>query len=151
MKTTEGMKLIRRALPHRYPFLMLDGILEVEADKRIVALKNVSAGEPHFVGHFPQYPVMPGVLILEALAQAGGVLMFVSSGLDVPPADGYTMLTGVDSCRFRRVVSPGDQLILRVELQRKMRHLTRFAARAEVGGETACEAVLTSFYTDSAP
>ena len=127
--------------------LMVDKIIEIVADKHIIALKNVSFAEPHFSGHFPQQPVMPGVLMLEALAQASGVLMFVSSGLTEAPS-GYTMLTGVDSCRFRRVVLPGDQLMLHIQLQRKRHKLTRFAARAEVNGEIACEAILTSFHSD---
>jgi len=131
-----------RALPHRHPFLLIDRVLELEKDRRIVALKNVTVAEPHFAGHFPAYPVMPGVLMVEALAQACGVLMFLSSGLEEMPADDYMMLVGVDACRIRRVVSPGDQLHLHGELKRQKRNITRFATRAEVDGVVVCEAEL---------
>ena len=143
-----GIDTIRQALPHRYPFLLVDRVLSYEKDKRITAIKNVSVSEPYFTGHFPAYPVMPGVLIVEALAQACGVLMFLSSGLDALPEDGYTLLTGVDSCRFRRIVQPGDQLVLHAELQRRMRSLSRFSVRAEVDGDIACDAILTSVRQD---
>lgn len=140
--TTADIQRIMRALPHRHPFLLVDRVLEFEKDERIVALKNVTINEPQFAGHFPDYPVMPGVLLLEAMAQACGVLMFLSSGLEEMPPNDYMLLVGVDSCRFRRIVSPGDQLRLHGAMGRRKRNITRFATRAEVDGVVACEAEL---------
>lgn len=131
--------LILRALPHRHPFLLVDRVLEYEVGKSIVARKNVSISEPFFEGHFPENPVMPGVLILEALAQACGVLSYLSKEKE-DGADGYFLLTGLDNCRFRSVVRPGDTLTLRCTLERRIRNIFRFDARAEVDGAVACEA-----------
>lgn len=142
-----GAELIMRALPHRHPFLLVDRIVEYESGKSIVALKNVSISEPFFAGHFPDMPVMPGVLILEALAQACGVLSYLSREKE-GEREGYFLLTGLDGCRFRKVVRPGDSLILRCALERRVRNLFRFAARAEVGGAAVCEAKILAARTE---
>lgn len=137
-----GAELIMKALPHRHPFLLVDRVLDYEAGKSITARKNVAVSEPFFAGHFPDMPVMPGVLILEALAQTCGVLSYLSK-----EAGGYFLLTGLDGCRFRRVVRPGDTLVLRCELEKRVRDLFRFAARAEVDGAVACEAKILAART----
>jgi 3-hydroxyacyl-[acyl-carrier-protein] dehydratase len=127
-------------MPHRYPFLLVDRVLELEPHKRIKALKNVSINEPHFLGHFPQHPIMPGVLILEALAQAAALLTIAREPHD-PEKTLYYFL-GIDNARFKRVVEPGDQLILNVTAGRNMRGVWKFDARAEVDGVLAAEAKL---------
>lgn len=126
-------------LPHRYPILLVDRVLELEPHKRIKALKNVSINEPYFTGHFPQRPVMPGVLILEALAQTAALLTFAEE-----PRDAQTLyyFVGIDGARFKRVVEPGDQMIMNVTFERYMRGIWKFKARAEVEGVTAAEAEL---------
>lgn len=136
---------IRRYLPHRYPFLLIDRILEVEAGSHIIALKNVSANEPFFQGHFPEKAVMPGVLVVEAMAQASGILGVKSGkkalGLpDEPEEDGIYFFVGIDKARFRKVVVPGDQLILDVRLTNSRRGIWSFSAKATVNGELVCEA-----------
>jgi len=125
-------------LPHRYPFLMVDRVLEVVPGKSLVAIKNVTVNEVYFQGHFPGHPVMPGVLILESLAQAGGVLACES----VTAEERITMLylVGVENSRFKQIVRPGDQLKLCVELTKRKRSLWRFATRAEVDGKVVAEA-----------
>jgi 3-hydroxyacyl-[acyl-carrier-protein] dehydratase len=137
-------------LPHRYPILLVDRVLELERHKRIKALKNVSVNEPYFVGHFPTRPVMPGVLIIEALAQTAGLLTFAEAPHD--PSTTIYYLVGVDGARFKRPVEPGDQLILNVELVRNMRSIWKFKAHAEVDGVTVAEADLMCAvqYTDKA-
>jgi 3-hydroxyacyl-[acyl-carrier-protein] dehydratase len=132
---------ILKKLPHRYPFLLVDRVLEFEKDKRIKALKNVTMNEPFFIGHFPARPVMPGVLMLEALAQSAALLSFESMGTDV---DDNTVVyfVGIDGARFKRVVEPGDQLILDVTLERAKAGIYKYKTRASVGGETAVEADL---------
>lgn len=132
---------ILEKLPHRYPILLVDRVIEVEAGKRIKALKNVSINEPHFLGHFPHRPVMPGVLILEALAQAAALLSFADRDLQ---SDKNTVIyfVGIDGARFKRPVEPGDQLILEVEADRARAGIHKFNARALVAGELACEAQL---------
>ena len=132
-----GAQLILQALPHRHPFLLVDRVLACEPGKSIVARKNVTISEPFFEGHFPGEPVMPGVLILEALAQTCGVLSHLSR--DGPEED-YFLLTGLDNCRFRRVVRPGDTLTLSCALERRIRDVFRFDARAEVDEVVVCEA-----------
>jgi 3-hydroxyacyl-[acyl-carrier-protein] dehydratase len=131
------IEAILERLPHRYPFLLVDRVLSVEPGKSIVALKNVSANEAHFVGHFPGHPVMPGVLIVEALAQAGGVLAWESSS---EPDIWILYLVGIDNVRFRGIVRPGDQLVLKVELVQHRRNLWKYEARAEVDGKVVVEA-----------
>lgn len=130
---------IQNLLPHRYPFLLVDRVLEVEKHKKLVAIKNVSVNEPFFQGHFPQKPVMPGVLILEALAQATGLLAFSSVEKGAERNSLY-YLVGIDKARFKRPVEPGDQLRLAVETTRVKRGIWVFSTRATVDGETVASA-----------
>jgi len=134
-----GLDEVMRRLPHRYPMLLVDRVLECEAGKRIVALKNVTANEQYFTGHFPGRPVMPGVMILEALAQAAGILTFVTAGI-YPDDSVRFYFAGIDKARFRRPVVPGDQLVLRATLERRIRTIWKFSTVAEVAGEEACSA-----------
>jgi 3-hydroxyacyl-[acyl-carrier-protein] dehydratase len=126
-------------LPHRYPFLLVDRVLEVEAGKSVKALKNVTINEPFFVGHFPVRPVMPGVLILEALAQAAAVLAFVTLGTSAGN-DRVVYLVGIDGARFKRPVEPGDQLVLEAFVERSRGGIHKFRTRASVDGQLAAEA-----------
>jgi 3-hydroxyacyl-[acyl-carrier-protein] dehydratase len=128
-------------LPHRYPILLVDRVLELEKNVRIKALKNVTVNEPYFVGHFPHRPVMPGVMMLEAMAQAAALLSLVSSGNELDDNSVF-YFAGIDGARFKRPVEPGDQLILEVSLSRAKAGIYKFAGRASVGGETAAEAEL---------
>lgn len=133
---------ILKQLPHRYPFLLVDRVLELDKGKTIKALKNVTMNEPFFEGHFPHRPVMPGVLMLEALAQAAALLAF--DALDTSPNDETVYyFAGIDGARFKRPVEPGDQLILEVELVRMKAGIFKFKSRASVAGEIAVEAELT--------
>ena len=132
---------ILRRLPHRYPFLLVDRVLEFERDVRIKALKNVTMNEPFFAGHFPARPVMPGVLMLEAMAQAAALLSFES--MDAEPGDDTVVyFVGIDGARFKRPVGPGDQLILEAAIDRVKSGIYRYKARASVDGQTAVEAEL---------
>jgi 3-hydroxyacyl-[acyl-carrier-protein] dehydratase len=130
---------ILQNLPHRYPMLLVDRVLECEPGKRILAVKNVSINEPFFAGHFPHHPVMPGVLIIEALAQAAAILSFKTLGTR-PDDKSVYYFVGIDEARFKHPVSPGDQLILEVTLERLLRGLWKFAACAKVGDRLAAEA-----------
>ncbi|MBB1073555.1 3-hydroxyacyl-ACP dehydratase FabZ [Rhodoferax sp. 4810] len=133
---------ILKQLPHRYPFLLVDRVLEIDKGKSIRALKNVTINEPFFTGHFPHRPVMPGVLMLEALAQAAALLAF--DALDTSPTDDMVYyFAGIDNARFKQPVEPGDQLILHVELLRMKAGIFKFKARADVDGNIAVEAELT--------
>lgn len=133
---------ILKQLPHRYPFLLVDRVLAIDKGKTIKALKNVTINEPFFEGHFPHRPVMPGVLMLEALAQAAALLAF--DALDATPSDDMVYyFAGIDGARFKRPVEPGDQLILEAELLRMKAGIFKFKARASVAGELAVEAELT--------
>jgi 3-hydroxyacyl-[acyl-carrier-protein] dehydratase len=132
---------VLKKLPHRYPILLVDRVLEIESGVRIKAIKNVSINEPYFLGHFPQRPVMPGVLMLEALAQAAALLSFESAGKDADENSVY-YFAGIDGARFKRPVEPGDQLLLEVTLIRAKSGIFKFAARASVDGELAVEAEL---------
>ena len=136
-----GIREIQDILPHRYPFLLVDRVVELEKGKRIVALKNVSMNEPFFTGHFPHRPVMPGVLMLEALAQAAALLAFrsVDGGIG---EDSVVYFVGIDGARFKRPVVPGDQLVLEAELIRAKSGIYKFRVRATVGAELAVEAEL---------
>lgn len=131
---------IMKQLPHRYPFLLVDRILDVEPGKRISALKNVTMNELHFTGHFPDYPVMPGVLIVEALAQVCGMLSVLSFGPRLP--NEIYFFAGIDNCRFKRPVIPGDSLILESEMLTIKRGIGKYNARALVDGVVAAEADL---------
>ena len=128
-------------LPHRYPFLLLDRVLACEPGKMLRAVKNVTMNEPFFPGHFPGFPVMPGVLVIEALAQAAALLAYRTNGIR-SDGDSLFFFAGIDRARFRRQVVPGDQLILEVEVLRIVRGIGKFATRATVGGEIAAEAEL---------
>ncbi|MBK9308931.1 MAG: 3-hydroxyacyl-ACP dehydratase FabZ [Nitrospira sp.] len=136
---------IQALLPHRYPFLLVDRVKDFEPHTRIVAIKNVTVNEPFFPGHFPGRPVMPGVLIIEAMAQAGGVLVFKSGG-----TVGKTVLylTGVDEARFRKPVVPGDQLRFEIEVIKKRPPFWRMQGKAFVENEVVCEAVVTAMVMD---
>jgi 3-hydroxyacyl-[acyl-carrier-protein] dehydratase len=139
--TTMDIHQVMKRLPHRYPILLIDRVLEIEKGVRIKALKNVSINEPYFVGHFPIRPVMPGVLMLEAMAQAAAVLSFETAGVEPDDRTVY-YFAGIDGARFKRPVEPGDQLILDVTLLRAKSSIYKFAARAMVGDELAAEAEL---------
>ena len=130
---------VMRLLPHRYPFLLVDRVVEHEEGVRIVGLKNVTFNENFFPGHFPELPTMPGVLILEALAQVSGILAVLKSGLR-PDSGLILYFAGIDNCRFKRPVVPGDQLMLHSSLEKQKRDLWKFRTRATVGGELATEA-----------
>jgi 3-hydroxyacyl-[acyl-carrier-protein] dehydratase len=129
---------ILKLLPHRYPILLVDRVVELDPRVRIKALKNVSANEPYFQGHFPDYPVMPGVLILESLAQASALLAFSEQTED----DSLYFFAGIDNARFKKVVTPGDQLILNAEVDRYKSGIWKFKAFATVGNDTVCQADL---------
>lgn len=133
---------IAELLPHRYPFLLIDRVLELDVGKRVKALKNVTVNEPFFNGHFPGKPVMPGVLMIEALAQAAAVLAYTSQPKDAAGRQQVVYLAGVDDARFKRIVIPGDQLILEVTTSRIVRGIGKFACRATVDGQLAVEATL---------
>ena len=139
--TTMDIHKILKMLPHRYPILLVDRVLEVEKGKRIKAVKNVTINEDFFNGHFPHRPVMPGVLMLEALAQAAALLSFETLG-EVPDENTVYYFAGIDGARFKRPVEPGDQLILEVELERAKAGIFKFKAWASVGEERAVEADL---------
>jgi len=138
MSTMDIHEILQR-LPHRYPFLLIDRVLSTEPGKSIVALKNVTINEPFFPGHYPHHPVMPGVLIIEAMAQAAALLSF-SSGADKADDNKVYLFVGIDGARFKRPVSPGDQLIIKVEVLANKRGLWKFSAKAEVDGLLAAEA-----------
>lgn len=137
--TDMDIRAVLDHLPHRYPFLMIDRVRECEPGKRIVALKNVSANEPYFQGHFPNRPIMPGVLILEAMAQAAGILVFRTEGAR-PDGNSVYYYAGIDDARFKKPVVPGDQLELEVLLERSLRGIWKFACVARVDAATVAEA-----------
>jgi 3-hydroxyacyl-[acyl-carrier-protein] dehydratase len=128
-------------LPQRFPMLMIDRVKECEAGKRIVAVKNVSANEPYFQGHFPHRPIMPGVLILEAMAQAAGVLVFRTQGAK-PDRNSAYYFVGIDDARFKKPVVPGDQLELEVTFERQLRGISKFSCVARVAGELVAAATI---------
>jgi 3-hydroxyacyl-[acyl-carrier-protein] dehydratase len=130
---------ILKQLPHRYPFLLVDRVLECTAGQTIRAIKNVTVNEPFFPGHFPHRPVMPGVMILEALAQAAGILAFVTAGV-TPDENTRFYFVGIDKARFRKPVEPGDQLILTARLERSLRGIWKFSTAAFVGDQEVTSA-----------
>jgi len=130
---------VLKQLPHRYPFLLVDRVTECVPGERIVAIKNVTVNEPFFPGHFPYRPVMPGVMILEALAQAAGILAFKTAGV-VPDEETRFYFVGIDEARFRKPVEPGDQLVLKATLERAIRGIWKFSTAAEVDGEVVASA-----------
>jgi 3-hydroxyacyl-[acyl-carrier-protein] dehydratase len=130
---------IMRIVPHRYPFLLIDRVIELEPGKRVVAIKNVTANEPHFTGHFPDRPIMPGVLMVEALAQTGAVAV-----LSLPENHGkLALFAGIEECRFRRIVVPGDQLLLKIEVEKLRGMFGKARGVASVDGEVACETLIS--------
>jgi len=131
---------IQELLPHRYPFLLVDRVLELEPNQRILAVKNVSINEPFFQGHFPGHPVMPGVLVLEALAQAGGLLTQLSATGTAPGDEKLFYLVKIDNARFSRMVVPGDQLLLEVRLKRMIRNMAMYECAASVDGKLVASA-----------
>jgi 3-hydroxyacyl-[acyl-carrier-protein] dehydratase len=139
---------IMSILPHRYPLLLIDRVIELERKTRIVALKNVTINEPHFAGHFPDFPIMPGVLIVEAIAQAGGALLLT----EIPDRDTKLMVfTGIDSARFRRPVVPGDQLRIEVTVLNWRSTAVKLHGTATVEGKLACEATIMCALTSRTP
>jgi 3-hydroxyacyl-[acyl-carrier-protein] dehydratase len=143
MKCVMDIHEILKYLPHRPPFLLIDRVIEMIEGESLVAIKNVTINEPFFQGHFPNRPVMPGVLIVEALAQAAGVLAYKST--NTSPSDGVLYLfAGIDNARFRRVVEPGDQLRLEVKVLRARKDMWKLEGSAHVDGELACSAELLS-------
>ena len=143
-KTTMGIEEILAILPHRYPFLLIDRVIDIVRKKRIVAIKNVTVNEPFFTGHFPNYPIMPGVLIVEAIAQAGGALLLT----EVPDRDQKLIVfTGIEKAKFRRQVVPGDQVRIEVEVlawrEGSGRKAVRLQGIAYVDGKRAAEAIVT--------
>ncbi len=137
-----GTAAIEYLLPHRYPFLLVDRVVELEPEKRVLAYKNVSCNEPFFQGHFPGKPVMPGVLVIEALAQAGGLLSQLSRNPSDPLTETF-YLVKVDNAKFSRMVVPGDKLELDVELKRRIRNMAQYVGIARVDGQqVACAEIL---------
>ncbi len=132
---------VMKYLPHRYPFLLVDKVLECNAGENLKAIKNVTFNEPFFQGHFPDHPVFPGVLILEAMAQSLAILAFATSG-GYPADDMLYLFVGIDKARFKRKVQPGDQLVIDIELIRLKKKFGKFRCVATVDGEIACEAEL---------
>jgi len=139
--TTLDIYQILEHLPHRYPFLLIDRVTECHVGERLVGYKNVSYNEPYFTGHFPHHAVMPGVLILEALAQATGILAFRTSG-KVPDEDSLYYFVGIDGARFKQPVVPGDQLVLEVDIIKSKRGVWKFNGVAKVDGKIVCSAEL---------
>jgi 3-hydroxyacyl-[acyl-carrier-protein] dehydratase len=136
---------IMSILPHRYPFLLIDRIVELEPKTRIVAIKNVTVNEPHFTGHFPDFPIMPGVLIVEAIAQAGGALLLT----EIPDRDTKLMVfAGIDSAKFRKPVVPGDQLRIEVNVLNWRTTAVRLQGIVTVDGKVACEATIMCALTN---
>jgi 3-hydroxyacyl-[acyl-carrier-protein] dehydratase len=145
---TMDIQQIMAILPHRYPLLLIDRVIEIERKTRIVAIKNVTINEPHFMGHFPEFPIMPGVLIIEAIAQAGGALLLT----EIPDRDTKLMVfTGIDSARFRKPVVPGDQLRIEVKVLNWRPTVVKLHGEATVDGKLACEATIMCALTSRTP
>ncbi len=140
--TEADIHLIQRIIPHRYPFLLIDKVVDIVRDEGCVGIKNVTYNEPHFTGHFPAKPIMPGVLVVEAMAQAAAVLVGIS--MDVVGRDLLTYFLSIDACRFRRMVVPGDILELHMTVKRGGGKIWKFHGRAMVGDQLACEAEIAA-------
>jgi 3-hydroxyacyl-[acyl-carrier-protein] dehydratase len=139
---------IMSLLPHRYPFLLIDRVIEMEPRHRIVALKNVTINEPHFTGHFPDYPIMPGVLMVEAIAQAGGALLLA----EIPDRDSKLMVfTSIENARFRRPVTPGDQLRIEVTVLNWRTRVVKMGGSITVDGKVVCDATVMCQMVDRVP
>jgi len=144
-KTSLSITEIQQILPHRYPFLLIDRVVELERKKRIVAIKNVTINEPYFAGHFPGFPIMPGVLIVEAMAQAGGALLLT----EIPDREHKLMVfTGIERAKFRKPVTPGDQLRIEVEVIVWRTNAVKMQGKAMLDGKLACEAVISCALVD---
>jgi 3-hydroxyacyl-[acyl-carrier-protein] dehydratase len=144
-KTSLSITEIQQILPHRYPFLLIDRVVELERKKRIVAIKNVTVNEPYFAGHFPGFPIMPGVLIVEAMAQAGGALLLT----EIPDREHKLMVfTGIERAKFRKPVTPGDQLRIEVEVIVWRTNAVKMQGKAMLDGKLACEAVISCALVD---
>ena len=141
--TLESFDIMRimKLLPHRYPFLLVDRIVEIDGDRSAVGIKNVTANEPHFMGHFPEQPVMPGVLIIEAMAQTAGAICIASTGEDKPS---LVYFMTVDAAKFRKPVVPGDQIRIHVQKLKQRGNIWRFACEAKVDGNTVAEAEISA-------
>ncbi len=140
LETVDIMQLMK-LLPHRYPFLLVDRVIDIDADNSAVGIKNVTVNEPHFQGHFPEQPVMPGVLIIEAMAQTAGAICLKSSGADKPS---LVYFMTIDNAKFRRPVVPGDRLEIHVKKLKKRGNIWRFACEALVDGAKAAEAEISA-------
>ena len=147
MDFSMDIRAILNYLPHRYPFILVDRVLEWEADKKISALKNVTINEPFFQGHFPSVPIMPGVLIVEAMAQAGGVLSIAS--LPTAPDSPIMLFMGFDQVKFRKAVVPGDQLVLEVEILKKRGKIMKLAGQAKVENQVVAEALMMATFEEN--
>lgn len=146
--TTIDIHQIKNYLPHRYPFLLVDRILSVVANESLVAIKNVTINEPFFAGHFPHRPVMPGVLIIEALAQASAILASYGLEDEIDAKNRVYYFTGIDKARFKRPVEPGDQLLLEVKIERRIKNMWKCAGTAKVEGNLTCRTNLMFTYKD---
>jgi 3-hydroxyacyl-[acyl-carrier-protein] dehydratase len=142
-KTSYDITEIMSILPHRYPFLLIDRVVEIERKQRIVAIKNVTVNEPHFIGHFPDYPIMPGVLTIEAMAQAGGALLLTEYS-DEERATKLMVFTGIEEARFRRPITPGDQLRIEVTVLNWRSRVVKLRGEATVNGKVAADATFTA-------
>ncbi len=145
-KTIIGIEKILKSLPHRYPFLLVDKVIELEPEKKIVAVKNVTFNEPHFLGHFPDHPIMPGVLIIEAMAQAGALM--VTSAPNFNPEDKLVYFMSIDGAKFRKPVIPGDVLELHVEAVQNRGAVWKLSAVGMVDGQKVAEAQLAAMIVD---
>ncbi|MGW8246986.1 MAG: 3-hydroxyacyl-ACP dehydratase FabZ [Acidiferrobacterales bacterium] len=148
MLNSHDIYKILELLPHRYPFLLIDRVLDYQIDDSLTALKNVTVNEPFFQGHFPERPIMPGVLILEAMAQASAVLFYESLGETRPEGNIIYLFVGVDKARFKRPVEPGDQLIISTKILRKMKNIWKFDCIAKVGDEVCCTCEVMCTYKE---
>jgi len=145
-KTIIGIEKILKSLPHRYPFLLVDKVIKLEPEKKIVAIKNVTFNEPHFLGHFPDHPIMPGVLIIEAMAQAGALM--VTSAPNFNPEDKLVYFMSIDGAKFRKPVIPGDVLELHVEATQNRGAVWKLSAIGMVDGQKVAEAKLAAMIVD---